>query len=1101
MTTPIDLATARERLDAARGKHYWRSLEELAGEPGFVEMLHREFPRQASEWTDAVSRRHFLSLMGASLALAGLSGCTQRPAEKIVPYVRQPEELVLGKPLFYATAMTLAGYATGLLIESHEGRPTKAEGNPQHPISRGASDIASQASLLTMYDPDRSQTVTLRGQIRNWDGVINAVRERLGQNGGQGKGVHILTEAVSSPTLAAQLERFVGKDHFPEAHWYQYEPAGQDNALAGAWQAFGRLVHTYYRLSKADVVLALDADFLSCGPGHLLYTREFAARRRRAGGDAKMNRLYSVECTPTTTGASADNRLPLRASRVDAFARALAGHLGVPGVTGQSLEGEAGRWAKVVADDLKAQAKGRTLVIAGDGQPPSVHLLAHAINSHLGNFGETVILTEPVLAQPVMARPVQARPASSMESLSELANALVNGEVETLLIVGGNPAYSAPADLHFAQRLLEKARDPGTLFVHLGMYFDETSACCHWHVPEAHYLESWSDARAVDGTASVVQPLIAPLYDGRSAHELLAALVGEQDLSAYDLVRDTWRKHWRQTGSSGNFDKYWRRLLHDGIVPDTAWPPLSITLKADWAKDLPAAPAASKGRELIIAPDPVLFDGRFANNGWLQELPKPLTKITWDNAVLMSPRTARELGVGTRTLQRGGGEHGGAHADVVKLQVGSTELEAPVWIAPGHADDAVTLHLGYGRNRAGRVGGGPDQTVGVNANILRTTTAASIVPEVTITRTGKQTLVACVQGHHNIEEEKDILRARRIIRSATLEEYEQDPNFAHRREGHRENPNEHESTEERKPGRRRELTLYPPHEYRGHKWGMAIDMTTCVGCSACVVACQAENNIPVVGKQEVMNGREMHWLRIDRYWEAAEGAKDPTYNPNVYFQPLPCMHCENAPCELVCPVAATVHSDEGTNDMVYNRCVGTRYCSNNCPYKVRRFNFLFYAESIYETPSLKLLQNPDVTVRSRGVMEKCTYCIQRINHARAEAEKEAVREKESLRKKNAGIAPDGADLPIESPGRSRLDPERPGVAVIFDGEIVTACQSACPAEAIVFGDLNDPTSRVAKLNESPLNYGLLDEDINTRPRTTYLAAVRNPNPDLTGEKA
>jgi molybdopterin-containing oxidoreductase family iron-sulfur binding subunit len=942
-----------------------------------------------------------------------------------------------------------------------------------------------------MYDPDRSQTVTFRGQIRNWDGVVNELRERLRQNGGQGKGVHILTEAVGSPTLAAQLESFFGKDRFPEARWHQYEPAGQDSALAGARLAFDRPVHTYYRLSKADVVLALDADFLSCGPGHLLYTREFAARRRRVGGEAKMNRLYSVECTPTATGASADNRLPLRASQVDAFTRALAGYLGVPGVVGQPPEGEAGRWAKVVADDLKAQARGRTLVIPGDGQPPSVHVLAHAINAHFGNVGETVLLTEPVLA----------RPASSMESLSELANALVNGEVETLLILGGNPAYTAPADLHFADRLLEKARDPGTLFVHLGMYVDETSACCHWHIPEAHYLEAWSDARAVDGTASVVQPLIAPLYAGRSAHELLAALVGEQDRSAYDLVRNTWRRHWQQTGASGDFEKYWRRLLHDGIIPDTARTPLAMTLKADWAKELPAAPAAPKGKELIIAPDPVLFDGRFANNGWLQELPKPLTKLTWDNAVLMSPRTARELGVGTRTLQHGGGEHGGAHADVVKLQVGNMEREAPVWIAPGHAEDAITLHLGYGRTRAGRVGGGAGQTVGVNANVFRTTAAPSIVPDVVITKTGKQTLVACVQGHHNIAEEKDILRARRIIRSARLEEYEQDPNFAHRREGREEKPKENENRGENKTVGRRELTLYPDHPYPGHKWGMAIDMTTCVGCSACVIACQAENNIPVVGKREVMNGREMHWLRIDRYWEAPEGAKDPTYNPNVYFQPLPCMHCENAPCEQVCPVAATVHSDEGTNDMVYNRCVGTRYCSNNCPYKVRRFNFLFYAEPIYETPSLKLLQNPDVTVRSRGVMEKCTYCIQRINHARAEAEKEAVREKESLRKKEAGIAPDGADLPTEAPGRSRLDPNRPGVAVIFDGEIVTACQSACPAEAIVFGDLNDPASRVAKLHESPLNYRLLDEDINTRPRTTYLAAVRNPNPALTGGKA
>jgi molybdopterin-containing oxidoreductase family iron-sulfur binding subunit len=1090
MTTPLDLAAARDRIGSASGKQFWRSLEELASEPGFEEMLHREFPRQASEWLDPVSRRHFLSLMGASLALAGLSGCTQRPAEKIMPYVRQPEEIIPGKPLFYATAMTLAGYATGLLIESHEGRPTKAEGNPDHPISKGATDIASQASLLTLYDPDRSQTVTYKGRIRNWDGAVDAIRERLRSGGGKGKGFHILTEAVSSPTLAAQLEEFLGKDRYPEARWHQYEPAGADDALAGARLAFGKPVHCYYRLSKADVVVALDADFLTCGPGHLLYTREFAARRRRAGSEAKMNRLYSIECTPTATGSCADNRLPLRASQVETFARALASRLGVAGVEGGAMTPDMDHWVETVADDLKAQAKGRTLIVPGDGQPPGVHALAHALNGHLGNLGETVILTDPVLA----------RPSSGMESLAELTRALTGGEVETLLILGGNPAYSAPADLRLAELLLKKAGEPGTLFVHLGTYFDETSECCHWHIPEAHFLEAWSDARAVDGTASVVQPLIAPLYAGRSAHELLSALVGEKDRSAYDLVRETWRKRWQQAGASGNFERYWQRLLHQGVVEGTAAPPINVSLKAEWAKDLPAASRAGEGKELVLSPDPVLFDGRFANNGWLQELPKPLTKITWDNAALMSPKTAADLGVGTRTMLSGGGEHGGAYADVVKLQVGKAELEVPVWIAPGHADDAVTLHLGYGRTRAGRVGGTRENPVGVNANVLRTTAAPSIVTGLSVTPVKRQVQVACVQGHHNIKEEKTILRDRGIIRSETLAGYEKNPDFAHPAEGPEE---KHEAKGEasgngeakKVHGGKKALTLYPAdHPYPGHKWGMTIDLSTCVGCSACVVACQAENNIPVVGKKEVMNGREMHWLRIDRYWE---GSPD---NPSVYFQPLPCMHCENAPCEQVCPVEATVHSDEGTNDMVYNRCVGTRYCSNNCPYKVRRFNFLFYAESIYETPSLKLLQNPDVTVRSRGVMEKCSYCIQRINHARIEAEKEAVREKETIRKARAGVPADGADLPTDAAGRSRQDPARPGVAVIFDGEILTACQSACPAEAIVFGDLNDPNSRVAKLQASPLNYHLLDEALNTRPRTTYLAAVRNPNPALTGGK-
>jgi molybdopterin-containing oxidoreductase family iron-sulfur binding subunit len=598
------------------------------------------------------------------------------------------------------------------------------------------------------------------------------------------------------------------------------------------------------------------------------------------------------------------------------------------------------------------------------------------------------------------------------------------GRVELLVIIGGNPVYTAPADLRFAEHLGKV----GTR-VHLSLYDDETSALCHWHIPEAHYLESWSDTRAYDGTVSIVQPLIAPLYNGKSAHELLAVLIDQPNRSDYDIVRE----HWQNQHSSGtlptvtqqSFEQFWRTALHEGFIAGTASAAKRLALKTDWMTSDSGlrTPDSSQSLEIIFRPDPTIYDGRFANNGWLQELPKPLTKLTWDNAAMVSPATARRLGLSSTTGWRGG-EHGTIYTDIVELEYRGRTVRAPIWIVPGHAEDCVTVHLGYGRTQAGKGGTG----VGFNAYALRLSDAAWFGPGLTLRKTDERYPLACTQFHHNIE-------GRDLVRSTSLEEYRQHPAFA--QEGH-------ESA--------RNPSLYPKDEYPGYAWGMAIDMTTCIGCNACVVACQAENNIPIVGKTEVMHGREMHWLRIDTYH------KGDSANPETYYQPLPCMHCENAPCELVCPVAATTHSAEGLNDMVYNRCVGTRYCSNNCPYKVRRFNFFQYAD--WDTPSLKLLRNPDVTVRSRGVMEKCTYCVQRISRARIEAEK--------------------AGRPIR------------------DGEIVTACQAACPAQAIVFGNINDPNSRVSQLKAEPRNYGLLAE-LNTQPRTTYLAAIRNPNREIEEE--
>jgi molybdopterin-containing oxidoreductase family iron-sulfur binding subunit len=1044
----------------ATGRDYWRSLEELAGTEQFQEMLHREFPVDASVWDNAVSRRRFLTLMGASLALAGLSGCgTRAPAEKIVPYVKEPEGMIPGKPLFFATAMPLADSAVGLLVESHMGRPTKVEGNPDHPASLGATDGIAQASILNLYDPDREQVVTYLGKVRTWDDTLDALREELAKlrqdnekaKRKPGEGLYLLAGAVSSPTLAAQLNRVVGGKEYEGVRWHQFEPAVSDTPREGARLAFGREVQPHYHIDKADVILSLDADFLSCGPGHLRYVREFS--RRRTSDPKKMNRLYVAESMFTVTGASADHHLPLRAGDVETLARAIAARLGVEGIQGDAPIGTA-KWADVVARDLK-RAGGAGLVIPGDGQPAAVHALTHAMNRQLGNWGKTVAFTRPVVAPP----------PTPDHSIGQLARDMADGKVKVLFLLGCNPVYAAPADLDFAAKM-----DGVPLRIHLGPYFDETSTLCHWHIPEAHYLETWSDTRTFDGTATIMQPLIAPLYQGRSAHELLSGLFDPSPLTGHDLVRSWWRTWWEgHKERSGTFESFWTRSLHDGVVPGSAFEPEMVSLRANFAAGLPAAGKPAEGLELVFRPDPALFDGRFANNGWLQEWPRPLTRLTWDNAAIMSPKTARALGV-TYPVRIGnrGGEHGEAYPDMVTLEADGRKLTLPSWILPGHADDSITLHLGFGRTVGGRVASG----AGFSAYQLRTSAQPWRVGGVTVTRTGKEYLVACVQGHWSME-------GRDLVRSNTVAGYEEKPNFAREPdEPHHARPKpggqaaEAAGSKEEAAHGRKPLTLFPPHEYTGHKWGMVINLSACIGCGACVLACQAENNIPVVGKEEVTRGREMHWLRVDRYFQ---GEPDEGTQLQAFHQPVPCMQCENAPCEQVCPVAATVHSFDGLNDMVYNRCVGTRYCSNNCPYKVRRFNFLQYSD--YTTPSLKLMHNPEVTVRSRGVMEKCTYCVQRIRAAEITAQRE-----------NRPLV-NGQD-----------------VSLIRDGEVLTACQAVCPAQAIVFGDLSGPDrtgrdgshSQVAKLTdpqESPLNYSLLAE-LNTRPRTTYLAALRNPNPEL-----
>lgn len=985
----------------------WRSLEELAQTPEFEERLHREFPRHASEWDASLDRRNFLSLSGAALGLAGLTACSKQPPEKIVPYVLQPEEIVPGNPLFFATTGTFAGYGVGLLAESHQGRPTKVEGNPEHPASLGGTDLYAQASILDLYDPHRSPAILNLGKIGTWSAFVDEVAiVRSAMEALEGEGLRILTGTVTSPTLAWMFQRLA--EAMPKAQWHQFEPAGRDAVRKGAEMAFGEVVEVTYDFTKADVVLAVDSDFLHEGPAAVRYSKDFSSRRQihDPGAATDMSRLYTVDSTPTGTSSVADHRLTLKPSEVGHFVCALAAKLGVAGVSAPSGFGgeEKDAWIEELAKDL--QAANHSVVVPGEYTSPELQALCHAINDHLGNLGTTVLTTDPVAAGPTDQ-------AASFEALVADMNA---GAVDTLVILGANPLYG-----HAGTEEVAAALGNVRLRVQLGTHVDETTPYCHWHVPQAHYLEAWGDARCFDGTASITQPLIEPLYGGKSDLEIMAVLLGEATKGGDDLLQEYWAT--QQTGDAG---KAWRRSLHDGLVVDTAFEPRPVTLAGGVAGTASQALTAIQPSsfELVFRPDPTIFDGRFSNNGWLQECPKPITKLTWDNALLISPATARELGFPERLVQ---GDQD-PKAPMAQVTAGGQTLEVPIWVTPGHANNVGTLNIGYGRPVIGKADRGEgDGPFGFDVNPLRQgdvwSSEATVTPGAGIYR------LASTQDHHSME-------GRHMVRHANLEDYLHDPEHAGA-------PHLHvDPTKSMMDGK--------DFPYDGYAWGMTLDLTSCTGCNACLMACNAENNQPVVGKDQVMMGREMHWIRVDRYFMG-----DADHVTEVVNQPVPCMQCEQAPCEVVCPVAATVHSDEGLNDMIYNRCVGTRYCSNNCPYKVRRFNFLLYQD--FETPSLQLSRNPDVTVRSRGVMEKCTYCVQRINHARIVAKREDRK--------------------------------------IVDGEIVTACQGACPSNAIAFGDINDSESQVSKMKASPMNFSLLEE-LGTRPRTTYIGRVRNPNPSL-----
>ncbi|HET9595956.1 MAG TPA: Fe-S-cluster-containing hydrogenase [Anaeromyxobacteraceae bacterium] len=972
----------------ADGQHRWRSLSELEKKG----LPSPEFPEGAADPPEGLSRRGFVQLLGASAALATLGGACRPPRHKILPYVRPPEKALLpGTPVHYATAVTIAGHATGLLVTSWDGRPIKVEGNPDHPASLGGVGSHELAMLLDLYDPRRAKgfrkrqgPLAHRTLLRELT-ALAATHEKDG-----GARLRFLTGADASP-LKADLRRRI-LERFPQARFVAYESLAADEAREGARLAFGRPLAARHALKEARAILSLDADFLAVGPEALRLAREFAERREPG---PEMNRLYAAESQLSVTGSNADHRFRMKPSEVLAFARAVAGELASKHGAGPLAalgggETRFGKQAAAVAADL-AKNRGRSLVLAGAGQPPAVHALAHAMNAALGNAGKTVSYGPPAFPDP-------AGPGA----LRAFAEELSGGKVETVVVTAHNPVYAAPADVDLSAAL-GKAKD----VVYLTYRDDETAPRASWVLAASHPFESWGDARAHDGTVSLVQPLIQPLFESTTEVEVLAAFANEADAGPYRLLRE----YWAGQSKGGDFERRWEGWLAKGVVEGTAAPPVQAAPDpgAVAAAVKGAAPGEGGGLEASFVPDYKLLDGRFAENAWLQELPQPISKVTWDNPAYVSPATMQKLGL-----------KDGAR---VELRLGGRAVEAAVWTMPGHADEVVTLPLGYGRSRGGPVGTG----VGFDFGRLRTAGAPWSAAGLAVAPLRGTHPFALTQEHFSMEG-RDIALA---FDAAAWS---------------------HEGKEKVEELRGAVPRMQDPVDYgsQQYKWGMAIDLAKCIGCGACTTACQAENNIPVVGKEQVARSREMHWLRVDRYFEGSPE------DPKTVAQPLMCVHCEAAPCEYVCPVNATVHSDEGLNEMVYNRCVGTRYCSNNCPYKVRRFNYLDYLGE--KSPTEKMAMNPDVTVRTRGVMEKCTYCVQRIERARI----------------GARVA-----------GRT-----------IQEGEFTTACAQACPANAIVFGNLNDPKSAVSRLHQDERRYDLL-HDLGTRPRTAYLVRVRNPNPELT----
>ncbi|MEZ4704918.1 MAG: TAT-variant-translocated molybdopterin oxidoreductase [Bdellovibrionota bacterium] len=961
---------------------YWRSLEQKEGEKSSMDFLHREFPEGASELSSPVSRRTFVQLMGASAGLAGMVAC-RMPKEKIVPYVKSPEHLVPGKPKYYATAMTLGTQSYGLLVESNNGRPTKIEGNPKHPSSLGATNSFAQASILSLYDPSRSKQPKKDQVEQTWETFASEWETLCAQaKKNQGAKIAILSQTYASPSLDHHRDVFLAA--YPKASWVFFDGGEQSNESAALTHRSGGSLRTYLNLSKAQVVLSLESDFLGKDVDSVRHTKEFSKNRKIESTKDSMNRLYVVEQSYSLTGANADHRLPVPSSHIYDVLVTVAQQLNRLGASVASLpKAKANKteyqqsWISECAADLWAH-RGQSLITVGKHQPKEVHALAAAINMSLGNQNKTVFYYKTLGHE------------SSVMDLHALSEKLQAGQIDTLVILGGNPVFEAPTRLNLASLISTIANT-----IHFSHQCNETTKVCHWHLPQSHELESWGDVTNVDGTRSLIQPLIQPLFQTKSRLEMWALLSSNQLRSGYDLLTAFANQH----GPSQNF---WRKSLIEGVYNTGILPPMTPEV-AGFPKVEPM-----EGIVVRFEHSSATFDGRFAENTWLQEAPDPMTKVSWENPALISPTMAKDLGV--------------KNGQWISLETDHGQIEIPVWIMPGHARNSITVHLGYGREVANQ------NTKGVGFNVfpLRSLTSMNLTQVKNIKALSKVTTIASTQNHGSME-------GRPLVRENTLEEFRKHPEFA-------------KEAVEHPPLK----SLWKEHAYEdGYQWGMSIDLTSCTGCNACTVACQSENNIPVVGKEQVINGREMNWIRIDRYFNG------PEEDPMVVHQPVACVHCENAPCEQVCPVNATVHDDEGLNTMVYNRCIGTRYCSNNCPYKVRRFNFFNYTK---DTPELmKMANNPDVTIRFRGVMEKCTYCVQRIAGAKQTAKIEDRK--------------------------------------VVDGEITTACQQVCPADAIVFGDLSDPNSRVSKRKKLEQDYEMLAE-LNIKPRTSYLAQLRNPNPKM-----
>ncbi len=1124
----LDVIDPEEADREASTYRFWRDPAELSSSDHEPDDPHAEFHPGQSDPPDGASRRQFLQLMGAAMAMAGLTGC-RRPAEKILPYARKPDEVIPGVSQFYATGMPFRGVLRPILVESHEGRPTKVEGNGDHPVGQTGTSPYEQASILNLYDPDRSATVLREGSQAGWSDFVSFCRERGAAASNQTAAV--LAPPSSSPTRRAMRDRLEGR--FGDVTWIDYAADGDDPVKLGMQQAFGRPLRPQYAFDDAEVILSLDADFLAGDDRNFFHhTKSFAESRRIESTDDDMSRLFAVESTYTTTGSLADNRLPLKASRIPAFAAAVAAELGAGSAPQADWTERERLYAREIAADLRA-AGGQGIVLAGDAQPPEVHALAVAINQQIGSVGQTVTLLE-----------TDEPSADSQEAaLADLVDEMRAGTVDLLMMVGVNPVYDAPAGLDFEGAM----RNVGTT-IHAGRLVDETARASQWHLPQAHYLESWGDGRSYDGTLSIVQPMIAPLYDDAHSNiEILNALATGMDTAGYDLVREQWRGQF----ITSNFEDTWRRALHDGYLEDTRFPTASVGRASD--PQIEAPPAGDDDLEVVFRLDPTVLDGRFSNNAWMQELPDPLTKIVWDNVALMSPATAEDLGL-ERVYTNGNYE-----VDRIELTVDGETVDLPIWVLPGLPDGTINVTYGYGRQIsstreprstpfwdtddqtdiynyapiAGGIddGGEPIDVIGSNVSPLKPV-GSRVATGASVSKSGSGYLIASTQ-------EETSTYDRPIVRWATLDEFRENPYFVddvespvpggghggdghggghggdgHGGDGHgsgaghsgsgdghggdgaaagmavggdgaaqadsaaadtsgdgsfalgpvvglESGPDGHGA--DNVQGFRDYPTLwqdnhpkdtpdYRDNPYYDNQWGMVIDLNTCTGCNACVVACTSENNVQVVGKDEVSRGRHMYWLRNDRYFVSHEGNED---NPEMMTQPVMCQHCENAPCESVCPVAATVHSPDGTNQMVYNRCIGTRYCSNNCPYKVRRFNYFNWTKTL--PTEVQMAQNPNVTVRSRGVMEKCSWCIHRVRDAQSQADNE------------------GRDL-------------KPN-------EIETACQQACPTDAITFGDLNNADSDLVQKKKNPRRYELLAY-LNVKPRLSYLGRVRNPNPRI-----